>query len=59
MEKEGWEVKAALSAEKARNVIADYTPDIIIMDVIMTGKHGYHAIEDIISHTHLKNVPIV
>ena len=59
LEKEGWEVQTAFSAEQAKTMLADYTPDLIIMDIIMDGQHGYSAIEDLKSYPQLANVPIV
>jgi DNA-binding NtrC family response regulator len=46
LEKEGWEVQTALSAEQAKPMAVNDRPDLIIMDIIMEGEHGYSAIED-------------
>ncbi len=59
LEKEGWELQTALSAEQAKNMVADYTPDLIIMDVIMEDEHGYSAIEELRNYPQLANVPII
>ncbi len=34
-------------------------PDLIIMDIIMEGEHGYSAIEDLKGNTKLEAVPII
>ncbi|MHC4068152.1 MAG: response regulator [Planctomycetota bacterium] len=59
LEKEGWEVQTAFSAEQAKTVVSDYRPDLVIMDIIMGGQHGYSAIEDFKSDPKLAGVPII
>jgi DNA-binding response OmpR family regulator len=59
LEKEGWEVQTALSAEQARPMAVNNKPDLIIMDIIMEGEHGYSAIEELRSHSELEAVPII
>jgi CheY-like chemotaxis protein len=59
LEKEGWEVQTATSAEQAKTVVGNSTPDLIIMDIIMEGQHGYNAIKDLRSYPQLSNIPII
>ena len=59
LEKEGWEVRSASSAEEAKNVAVNYNPDIIVMDIIMDGEHGYNAIKDLKSNTELQNISVI
>jgi CheY-like chemotaxis protein len=59
LEKEGWQVKVAFSSEQAKNIVADEKLDLIIMDIIMDGEHGYNAIEELRSNPQLENVPII
>ncbi|MHC4571850.1 MAG: response regulator [Planctomycetota bacterium] len=59
LEKEGWQVQSATSAEQAKTVVVDDRPDLIIMDIIMEGEHGYSAIEDIMSNPQLASVPVI
>jgi twitching motility two-component system response regulator PilH len=59
LEKQGWEVQTALSAEQAKPMAVKNKPDLIIMDIIMEGEHGYSAIEEIRSHPELATVPII
>ena len=59
LENEGWQVQTAFSAEQAKNIVANDKPDLIIMDIIMQGEHGYNAIEEIKSYPQLANVPII
>ncbi|MHC4397223.1 MAG: response regulator [Planctomycetota bacterium] len=59
LEKEGWQVKVAFSAEQAETMVANEKLDLIIMDIIMDGEHGYNAIEELRSNSQLENVPII
>ena len=59
MEKEGWDVQSVSSAEQAKSVAVNYNPDIIIMDIIMEGEHGYSAIEDLKSNPEIKDIPVI
>ena len=59
LEKQGWQVQAAFSAEQAKTMAISDTPDLIIMDIIMGEEHGYNAIEDLKSYPQLANVPII
>ncbi len=59
LEKEGWQVKTTLSAEQGKSMAVSDRPDLIIMDIIMGGEHGYKAIKDILSNPQLSNVPVI
>jgi two-component system NtrC family sensor kinase len=56
---QGWQVVSACSAEEGRALAQQAKPDLIIMDIIMEGEHGYAAIKDLKSEPALQNVPIV
>jgi twitching motility two-component system response regulator PilH len=59
LEKEGWEIQTAFSAEQAKSIAVSNKPDLIIMDIIMEGQHGYNAIEDLKGYPQLADVPII
>jgi len=59
MEKEGWDIQSVSSAEEAKSVAVGDKPDLIVMDIIMDGEHGYSAIEDLKSNPELGSVPII
>lgn len=43
LEKEGYVLKSVDSGEKALEVIEDFTPDIVLLDVMMPGMDGYEV----------------
>jgi DNA-binding response OmpR family regulator len=59
LEQEGWQVKTALSAEQGKSMAVTDKPDLIIMDIIMGGEHGYKAIKDLQSNSQLSDVPVI
>ncbi len=59
LEKEGWQIKTASSAEQGKNIAVTDRPDLIIMDIIMEGEHGYKAIKDLTSNPQLADIPVV
>jgi len=58
-EKQGWEILSASSAEQGKALARKVKPDLIIMDIIMAGQHGYAAIKDLKSESALVDVPII
>ena len=58
-ESRGWEILSASSAEHGKSLIRREKPDLIIMDIIMAGEHGYNAIKDLRNEPDLANVPII
>lgn len=59
LENEGWQVETAISAEQGKSVAVADTPDLIIMDIIMEGEHGYKAIKDLLNNSQLSDVPVI
>ena len=59
MEAQGWDVRTALSAEEGKTLAAKVKPDLIIMDVIMGGEHGFQAVEEIKDNPQLADVPVI
>jgi DNA-binding response OmpR family regulator len=59
LEKEGWQVKTAMSAEQGKSMAVSDRPDLIIMDIIMGGDHGYKAIKNLLSNPGLSDVPVI
>jgi len=59
LEKEGWVVQLASSVREAKFVMVKDRPNLIVMDIIMEGEHGYSAIEDLKINPELTNVPVI
>ncbi len=59
LEKEGGQVETAASAEEGKSLAVSERPDLIIMDIIMEGEHGYKAIKDLMSRPQFTDVPTI
>ncbi len=59
LEKEGWQVKTASSAKQGKSIAVTDKPDLIIMDIIMEGEHGYRTIKELTNNPQLEDVPVI
>lgn len=59
LEREGWQLSTAPSAQEGKALVPQLKPDVIIMDIIMEGEHGFSAIEDLKSDPDARNVPVI
>jgi DNA-binding response OmpR family regulator len=57
--KEGFEVEIATDGEEALVRLNTFTPDIILMDVIMPRKDGFSTLQDIKRNDSLKHIPVI
>lgn len=56
---EGFEVKNAIDAEIAFAVLAERTPDIILLDLILPGVDGFEILTRIKANPKIANVPVI
>lgn len=47
LEKEGYEVKTAADGNEGIQLIADYTPDVVMLDLMMPNKTGIEMLEEL------------
>ncbi len=59
LSKAGFEVKVAHNGLDALNVISDYTPDIIVCDIMMPEMDGYQFRRELLGHPVYKEIPFV
>jgi len=59
LQDEGFDVSTASSAEEGKQKASEDKPDLIIMDVIMGGEHGFNAVEDLKSDLALADIPVI
>lgn len=57
--KEGFEIRNATNGMEVPNVLKDYTPDIILLDLIMPKKDGFETLKDIKSNPQWKDIPVI
>jgi CheY-like chemotaxis protein len=54
-----YEVYAVNNGAKAIEKLSEFTPDIILSDIIMPEKNGYEVCEYVKSHAELKAIPVI
>ncbi len=57
--KRGYEVRTASSGEEAMLRLAEATPDLILMDVVMPGKNGFQLTRTITRDPRYAEVPVI
>jgi DNA-binding response OmpR family regulator len=56
---EGFDVRIALSAEEALELLNTFTPEIIVSDVKMGGMDGFELLDAIRKRPNVKDVPLI
>jgi len=59
LKQEGWDVSTVASAIEGKELVSANKPDLIIMDIIMPGEHGFNAVEDLKNQPGMLDVPII
>ncbi|MGC9031417.1 MAG: response regulator [Minisyncoccia bacterium] len=56
---EGYEVKIARNGKEGLAILADYKPNLILLDIIMPEKDGFSVMETIKKDPALSKIPII
>ncbi|MDQ3099375.1 MAG: response regulator [bacterium] len=59
LSKEGFEVKIAKDGSEVAMLLQDFTPDIMLIDLIMPKKDGFSVLEELKAQEKYKNIPIL
>lgn len=57
--KAGFEVKNAFDGQEALDILQTYTPDIILLDIVMPKKDGFTTLEEIKANEKWKDIPVI
>lgn len=57
--KAGFDVKVAVDGQDTLNLLKSFTPDIILLDMVMPVKDGLTALREIKADEKLKNIPVI
>jgi len=58
-EKVGYEVKNALDGNEVFQILQNFTPDVILLDLIMPLKDGLITLKELKSNDKYKNIPVI
>ncbi|WP_280154515.1 response regulator [Piscinibacter sp. XHJ-5] len=59
LEKRGYTIRTAENGEEAMRRLAEETPDLILMDVVMPGQNGFQLTRAITRDPRFVNVPVI
>ena len=57
--KSGYEVKMASDGEDVIKALSEYTPDLIILDLMMPKVDGFTVLKEVKNNDRWKNIPIL
>lgn len=57
--KSGFEIQTATDGEEAIEILKTFTPDLILLDLIMPKKNGFAVLEDISKNPSLAKIPVI
>ncbi len=58
-ELEGHEIHIATNGEECLNVLNDFTPELILLDILMPKLNGFHVLKEIKKRPTLRQIPII
>lgn len=56
---EGYSVHAVSKADNVYSLVNDTNPDLIVLDVLLSGKDGRTICKELKSNTNTKNIPVL
>ena len=58
-ELEGHKVRVATNGEECLEVLEEYTPELILLDILMPKLNGFHVLKEIKKQPHLRQIPVI
>ncbi len=55
---EGHEIVVATNGQECLNLLEDYLPDIILLDILMPKLNGFHVLKEIKKRPGLRRIPL-
>lgn len=57
--KAGFEVQIAVNGEEALEILEEFTPDVILLDLIMPVKDGFTTLSELKANDKYKSIPVI
>lgn len=58
-ELEGHNITVATNGEECLEILGDYLPDLILLDILMPKLNGFHVLKEIKKEPKLRNIPVI
>ncbi|HKL07455.1 MAG TPA: response regulator [Bacteroidales bacterium] len=59
LEDDGFNVKTAYSVKEAEQTLKSYTPELILLDLLMPNENGFDLLRKLKANDRFKNIPII
>ena len=59
LRREGFQSMEAITGEEGLNKILLEKPDLVILDLILPGKHGFEVLSEMKLNSEIKNIPVI
>jgi two-component system, OmpR family, alkaline phosphatase synthesis response regulator PhoP len=59
LEKSGFDLKLARDGVEAITILQTFTPDVIVLDLVMPNKDGFATLEEIKKHPEWQKIPVL
>ncbi len=57
--KAGFEVQTAMDGEEVLEALKNYTPDLILLDLVMPKKDGFATLAQLKAHDKFRDIPVI
>lgn len=58
-ELEGHDIQVATNGEEALSTLQEFTPELILLDILMPKLNGFHVLKEIKKQPNLRQIPII
>src|SRR5476651_1691438 len=58
-ELEGHDVRVATNGEECLAILADFRPDLILLDILMPKLNGFHVLKEIKKQPEMRQIPVI
>jgi CheY-like chemotaxis protein len=58
-ELEGHEIRVATNGEECLDVIEEFMPDLVLLDILMPKLNGFHVLKEIKKRPNLRQIPVI
>lgn len=59
MKKVGYEIRIATDGEEVAAILAEFTPDLIVLDLILPKKNGFEILKELKGSSKWKDIPVI
>lgn len=58
-ELEGHDITVATNGEECLKILETFTPELILLDILMPKVNGFHVLKEVKKHPNLRQIPVI